>query len=283
MARGQLLESGLLQRLGDLDARRLELARGSPQDTCPRVLGAVDAVAEAHDALAAVEQIAHVLGDVIGVRHLVEHLEDAGRGAAVERAGESADGRGHRGRAVRAGRGDDAAGEGGGVGAVLGRARPSRSRSPAHDAGRPPLASAGGSARPPCPPSRRSSSATRSGPRRGLGDDRDHRGREPREVVARLGVGHVDELLQAPLACERGGRGLEVRHRAAGLRRQVDVLRRAASPGRSCRRRGGPRPSRRGRGRRAPRCPLRGSGARCLPCRARRSPSRRRRRPRGPA
>ena len=41
--------------LGDLDARRLELARGSPQDACARVLGAVDAVAEAHDPLAAVE------------------------------------------------------------------------------------------------------------------------------------------------------------------------------------------------------------------------------------
>ena len=39
MARGQLLERGLLERLGDLDARRLELASGPSQDASARILG----------------------------------------------------------------------------------------------------------------------------------------------------------------------------------------------------------------------------------------------------
>ena len=52
----QLGERRLLERLGDLDARRAELARGAAQHAGARVLGAVDAVAEAHQPLAAVEQ-----------------------------------------------------------------------------------------------------------------------------------------------------------------------------------------------------------------------------------
>ena len=52
----ELGERGLLERLGDLDARRAELARGAAQHPRARVLGAVDAVAEAHQPLAAVEQ-----------------------------------------------------------------------------------------------------------------------------------------------------------------------------------------------------------------------------------
>ena len=80
-------------------------------------------------------------------------------------------------------------GEGRGVGAVLGRRDPVGVDRPHMTAGRPRLASGGGSARPPSPPSRRPRRATRSRPpRRRLGDDRDHRGREPREVVARLAV-----------------------------------------------------------------------------------------------
>ena len=57
LARVQLGERGLLERFGDLDARRAELARGAAQHAGARVLGAVDAVAEAHQPLAAVERV----------------------------------------------------------------------------------------------------------------------------------------------------------------------------------------------------------------------------------
>ena len=56
LARLQLGQRGLLERLGDLEARRAELARGAAQHAGARVLGAVDAVAEAHQPLAAVER-----------------------------------------------------------------------------------------------------------------------------------------------------------------------------------------------------------------------------------
>jgi hypothetical protein len=229
MASGELLQRGLFERLGDLDARRLELARRPAQDAGARILGAVDAMPEAHDALTPVEEVADVLRDVVGVRHLVEHLENARRGPAMERARESADGRRHRRRAVRAGRGHDAAREGRGVRAVLG------CRDPVGvDGAR--MTRVG------LPPPAEEEALGRGVPGRNdvvgdtvraagrLGDDRDHRRREAREVVPRLGVLHVDELLQAPLARERGGCGLEIRHRAAGLCRQVDVLR-AGHPG----------------------------------------------------
>src|SRR4029453_16788240 len=106
MARGQLLERGLLERLRDLDTRRLELARGPPQDACPRILGPVDPVPESHDAFAPVEKVAHVLRDVVGASHLVEHLEDARRSTTMKRARERADGRRHRGGAYGSLRGD---------------------------------------------------------------------------------------------------------------------------------------------------------------------------------
>ena len=90
----------------------------------PGVLRPVDAVAEAHDALAPVEEVADVLIDVVGRVHLVEHLEDARRRSTVQGPREGAHGRRHRGGAVRTGRGDDPAREGRGVGAVLGRRDP---------------------------------------------------------------------------------------------------------------------------------------------------------------
>ena len=51
----ELGQRGLLERLGDLDARRAELVGRAAQHAGARVLGAVDAVAEAHQPLAAVE------------------------------------------------------------------------------------------------------------------------------------------------------------------------------------------------------------------------------------
>ena len=97
----------MLERLGDLDARRAELVRGAAEDARPRILGAVDAMAEAHDPLAAVEQVADVGVGVAARLDLVEHLQHARRSAAVQRPGERADRRGERRGAVGAGRGSD--------------------------------------------------------------------------------------------------------------------------------------------------------------------------------
>ena len=98
----------------------LELARGAAQDARPRVLGAVHAVPEAHQPLAAVEQVLHVRLGVAGALDVLDHPEHARRRAAVQRAGEGADRAGQRCGHVGPGRGDDAGGEGGGVHAVLG-------------------------------------------------------------------------------------------------------------------------------------------------------------------
>ena len=120
----QLLQRGLLQRQRGLEAGRAELLGGAAQHAGARVLGAVDAVAEAHEPLAAVEQVLHVRLGVAALLDAVEHVQHAGGGAAVQRAGHRADGAGERGGDVGAGGGDDAGGEGGGVHAVLGGRRP---------------------------------------------------------------------------------------------------------------------------------------------------------------
>ena len=51
----QLGERGLLELLRDLDLRRSQLARRLLEDSRARILGAVDAMAEAHEAVAPVE------------------------------------------------------------------------------------------------------------------------------------------------------------------------------------------------------------------------------------
>ena len=56
-----------------------------------RVLGAVDAVAEAHQPLAAVEHVLDPALGVAGALDVVEHLQHARRRAAVQRARERAD------------------------------------------------------------------------------------------------------------------------------------------------------------------------------------------------
>ena len=102
LARPQLGERGRLERLGDLGARRADRLRRAPQHPRARVLGAVHAVPEAHQPLAAVEHRPHPALGVAGPLDLVEHPQHARRRAAVERAGERADGAGQRGRHVRA-------------------------------------------------------------------------------------------------------------------------------------------------------------------------------------
>src|SRR3954447_8674694 len=75
LARLELGEGGLLERLGDLDALRADLARGPPQDRGARVLRPVDAVTEAHQALALVERLLHPRLGVALALHRVEHLQ----------------------------------------------------------------------------------------------------------------------------------------------------------------------------------------------------------------
>ena len=53
----QLGQRGALELLGDVEPGRAEIHRGSAEEPRARVLGAVDPVAEAHQAAAAVEQI----------------------------------------------------------------------------------------------------------------------------------------------------------------------------------------------------------------------------------
>src|SRR5215207_3531248 len=56
LARLELRRRRLLERLGDLEAGRADLARRAAQHRGARVLGAVDAVAEPHQPLALVER-----------------------------------------------------------------------------------------------------------------------------------------------------------------------------------------------------------------------------------
>ena len=121
----QRLERDLLELLGHLDVRRAELLRRPLQDPRARVLGAVDAVAEAHDPLAAARAASRRTAPASPSRRdLVEHRHHVRGRAAVQRPGERADGRRERGPAVGAGRGDDPGGERRGVEPVLGRADP---------------------------------------------------------------------------------------------------------------------------------------------------------------
>ncbi len=85
-----------------------------------RVLGAVDAVPEAHEPLVAVEDALHVGIGVAGALDLLDHAQDPCRGTAVQRTAH----RTHRardgGRDVGPGRGDHAGGEGAGIHSMLG-------------------------------------------------------------------------------------------------------------------------------------------------------------------
>ena len=124
LARLELRQRGLLERLGDLEALGADLARGAAQDRGARVLGAVDAVAEAHQALALVERLLDPLLGVAGLLDLVEHLQHARGRAAVQRPRQRADRGAQRRRDVRAGGGDHARRERRGVHAVLGGGDP---------------------------------------------------------------------------------------------------------------------------------------------------------------
>ena len=214
----QRRERRLLELFRDVVPRRAELLRRPAQQPGARILGAVDAVAEAHQPLAAVEQVVDVAVDVAGLCGGVEHRQHPCGRAAVERPGERADCRGERRRAVGAGRGDDPGGEGRGVEAVLGGADP---------VGVDRLHVLGvGLAAPLEQEALGGRSALRDrlrgdpvrlavrDPRR-LGRDRDELRREAAEVLARLVVRDVDQLLEIPLGADAGRHRLQIGRRVA--------------------------------------------------------------------
>ena len=73
----ELGQGRLLQRLGDLDPRCADLLGGAAQHAGPGVLGAVDAVAEAHQPLPGVQDVLDVALGVAGVGDVIEHLQHA--------------------------------------------------------------------------------------------------------------------------------------------------------------------------------------------------------------
>ncbi len=86
LARVELGQGRLLERLRHLHARRADLLRGSAQHAGARILRAVDPVAEAHQPLAAVEPVLHPGLGVAVLGHGVEHRQHARGRAAVQRA-----------------------------------------------------------------------------------------------------------------------------------------------------------------------------------------------------
>src|SRR5207253_1439595 len=87
------LGPALRQRVGHLVAIRAELLGSSLEQRRARVVAAVDAVPEAHQPLATVEEVLDVLRGVAELLRSFEHRQDPCRRAAVERARERADGR----------------------------------------------------------------------------------------------------------------------------------------------------------------------------------------------
>jgi hypothetical protein len=83
VARAQFGQRRRLERLGDLEPWRAELACGSAQHASPRVLGAVHAMAEAHESFAAVECVLDPALGIPQILGLIEHLQHARRRAAV--------------------------------------------------------------------------------------------------------------------------------------------------------------------------------------------------------
>ena len=219
-ALAQLLERGGLEGLGDLVARGVELQAGPPEHAGPRVLGAVDAVAEAHQPLAAVQDALDVALGVAGALDLLEHVQHAAGRTAVQRPGHGADGPGDRRGDVRAGRGDHARGERGGVHPVLGGGdEVGVDRADVHRVG---LAV-------PADHHALDDRATlvdqlrghhrHADPTGGLRGEGHGHDRHPGEVVAGLVVVDVQQGLQAPGGGQHGDRGLHVDAHVARVHR----------------------------------------------------------------
>ena len=113
-----------LELLRHLVPRCAELLGRALEQAGARILGAVDAVAEAHQPLALLDQALDVGLRIARLGGRIEHRQHPRRRAAVERAGERADRRRERRGAVGAGRRRDPRDEGRGVEAVLAGADP---------------------------------------------------------------------------------------------------------------------------------------------------------------
>ena len=185
-------------------------------------------MAEAHDPLAALERLLHPALGVAHLGDLLEHRLDVRRRAAVQRAGERADGGGERGAAVGARRRHDAGGEGRCVEAVLRGADPVRVdrldvpriglAAPAEEE----LLGGGPALRDHLV---RDDAGLAVGHPRGPRDDGHHLGGDPAEVDPGLLVGDLVELAELPLAGEACRLGLEVGRPVAGQERRLVGLR----------------------------------------------------------
>src|SRR5436190_1158844 len=220
----ELGERSLFEPLGDLDLGRAELARRPLQDARARILGTIDAMAEAHDALTRVESVADPLLGIAQRFDLVEHRLDVRRRASVERARQRPDSRRERRAAIGPGRRRDARSERRCVEPVLGGANPVRVDR--LDVTRIGLAA----------PSEQELLGSRPalrdhvvGDRIGLavGDTRrarndpHHLRREAAEIFPCLLIGDLVELPELPLAGEPRRLGLQVGRRVAGEMRRL--------------------------------------------------------------
>jgi hypothetical protein len=116
---GQHLDHRGLDLLGEVDLAGTDALGHAPEEQRPRVVGLVDAVAEAHDLLAPLDGVDQVgAGVVLGADGL-EHVEGPAGRPAVQRARQRTDATDHGGSQVGAGGGDDPRRERGGVEAVV--------------------------------------------------------------------------------------------------------------------------------------------------------------------
>ena len=77
LTRVKLRQGSLLERFRHLKARRAQFLAGAAQHARARVFRAVDAVAEAHQPVAAVEGVVYPALGIAEFFDLLEHLQDA--------------------------------------------------------------------------------------------------------------------------------------------------------------------------------------------------------------
>ena len=106
---------------GEVDEGVVPAARDALEHLGAGVAGAIDGVAEAHDAVALLDLPANPRVGSLEGADLVEGLERPARGTTVPRPREGADGADEAGREIGARAGDDARGEGRGVEPVVHR------------------------------------------------------------------------------------------------------------------------------------------------------------------
>ena len=116
---GQQVDHRLLDGQGQLDQGPAERRDHGTQQERARVVGLVDAVAEAHDPVTLLDGLPDVGLGPVRRADVVEHVEDPAGSTTVQRPRQGTD-RAHNGRSqIGPGRGDDPAGEGGRVEPVV--------------------------------------------------------------------------------------------------------------------------------------------------------------------